>query len=406
MAISERYEGMLESPQRITMAKKRSKNTEKEASEGPPAMEPKNEPESEPSETLPAVARAVPLTPLLHDLSPWTPEDFFRRLDPETRRGYRLDLRHLCRWLGAPDDVDGLARSLAQLQQVQANLIASRWRDLLKESGLAAATVNRRLAALRSLSRDMRRGGLTPWSIEVDDLKAKPYRDTRGPGLEAVAAMLAEARKESPAKGARDELVISFLGEMALRCKEVATLDLEHVSEDRSEIMVLRKKQSDRVRIPLPDATKAALVAWLAHRGLDEGPLVTPLDPGLAKRGRRGNVARSTIYRIVRTLAARSNVKAWPHGLRHTAITEALEQTGGNVRLVQRFSGHSKIETVMIYDDARKDPAKDVAELVSKSVREKRESLMKEAATFKPSTGKRASVEPEGEHPREDVSKG
>lgn len=42
-----------------------------------------------------------------------------------------------------------------------------------------------------------------------------------------------------------------------------------------------------------------------------------------------------------------------PHRIRHSAIAEALELTGGNVRLVQKFSRHAKLETLQVYDDNR-----------------------------------------------------
>jgi len=53
-----------------------------------------------------------------------------------------------------------------------------------------------------------------------------------------------------------------------------------------------------------------------------------------------------------------------PHSLRHEGITRALDPTAGNVRLVQRFSRHSKIETLLLYDDRRKDEAGAVAKLL------------------------------------------
>ena len=40
-----------------------------------------------------------------------------------------------------------------------------------------------------------------------------------------------------------------------------------------------------------------------------------------------------------------------PHGLRHTAVTTALDATNGDVRSVRRFSRHADIGTVLIYDD-------------------------------------------------------
>ena len=54
-----------------------------------------------------------------------------------------------------------------------------------------------------------------------------------------------------------------------------------------------------------------------------------------------------------------------PHGLRHQAITEALDKTGGDLRRVQKFSRHRDIKTLMIYDDHRHDPGGDISRLVS-----------------------------------------
>ena len=56
-----------------------------------------------------------------------------------------------------------------------------------------------------------------------------------------------------------------------------------------------------------------------------------------------------------------AGVRARPHGLRHAAITEALELTGGDVRRVQRFSRHRSLQTLLRYDDNRQDLAGGVA---------------------------------------------
>ena len=58
-------------------------------------------------------------------------------------------------------------------------------------------------------------------------------------------------------------------------------------------------------------------------------------------------------------------LKVRPHGLRHAAITSALDATGGDVRRVSRFSRHRDIKTVMVYDDARADLGGEVAALVA-----------------------------------------
>lgn len=53
-----------------------------------------------------------------------------------------------------------------------------------------------------------------------------------------------------------------------------------------------------------------------------------------------------------------------PHRIRHSAITVALEATGGDVIAVQKLSIHSKLEVLMIYDDARVDTEGDISDLL------------------------------------------
>ena len=54
-----------------------------------------------------------------------------------------------------------------------------------------------------------------------------------------------------------------------------------------------------------------------------------------------------------------------PHRIRHSGITEALEVTGGDVRAVQKLSRHAKLETLMVYDDARTNDQQKVTELLA-----------------------------------------
>jgi hypothetical protein len=45
--------------------------------------------------------------------------------------------------------------------------------------------------------------------------------------------------------------------------------------------------------------------------------------------------------------------KLSPHSLRHTAITEILDATGGDLRRAQDFAGHADPRTTRRYDRAR-----------------------------------------------------
>jgi hypothetical protein len=83
-------------------------------------------------------------------------------------------------------------------------------------------------------------------------------------------------------------------------------------------------------------------------------PVLPPTRQGRAGAGRPPPVwRRAKLGGIIR-----------PHGLRHAAITAALDETNGNVRAAREFSGHASIEVLMRYDDNRKDVGGGVASKV------------------------------------------
>jgi integrase/recombinase XerC len=53
-----------------------------------------------------------------------------------------------------------------------------------------------------------------------------------------------------------------------------------------------------------------------------------------------------------------------PHGLRHQGITRALDLAHGDVPKVKRFSRHARLETLLHYDDNRRDEAGAIAKLL------------------------------------------
>jgi len=55
-----------------------------------------------------------------------------------------------------------------------------------------------------------------------------------------------------------------------------------------------------------------------------------------------------------------------PHRIRHSSITAALEATNGDVVKVQKLSRHSKVDTVMIYNDRRDGLQAEISNILSK----------------------------------------
>jgi integrase/recombinase XerC len=50
--------------------------------------------------------------------------------------------------------------------------------------------------------------------------------------------------------------------------------------------------------------------------------------------------------------------------LRHQGITRALDLAGDDVRKVRRFSRHAKLDTLLKYDDNRRDEAGALARML------------------------------------------
>lgn len=121
---------------------------------------------------------------------------FLSGRNPRTLKAYAKDLDDFARWLGSPSSSAAVELLLSGTGG-QANTVALGYKVALIERKLAAATIARRLAALRSMVKLARTLGRVAWTLEVEGPKSEAYRDTRGPGLDGWRDLLAEARTHS-----------------------------------------------------------------------------------------------------------------------------------------------------------------------------------------------------------------
>ena len=280
---------------------------------------------------------------------------FLAGRSPATLRAYELDLDDFARFCSAP--TTAAAALLLARGPGPANEWAHLYRAHLQGRGLAPATTNRRLAALRSLLKLARTLGLVDWALEVPGLRSEAYRDTRGPGTEGYRRLLAQLEGKADPRSVRDRAIVRLLYDLGLRRAEVCRLDLADYDQAGAALLVLGKGRLEKVRLTLPSATSAAIAGWLAVRpAAESAALFLRVDrPG----GDR--LDGSTVYRIVRRLGEKGGVRARPHGLRHSSITRVLDLSGGNIRAAQRFSRHKDVRVLERYDDSREDLAGDLA---------------------------------------------
>jgi integrase/recombinase XerC len=258
--------------------------------------------------------------------------------------------------------VNDAAQRLLALSHGEANHLVLNYRADMVSRGLSANTINNRLAAVRSLVKLARTLGLVGWTLDIANVKAKPYRDTTGCGHGGYRMLVAELERDGRPKAIRDLAIVRLLFDRALRRGEVVGLDLDHVDLERERIAVLTKGASEREWLTIAEPTKAALASWIELRGQQPGALFTNLDR--AKKG-SGRITGEAVRALLARLGDKTGQRVRPHGLRHASITRALDISGGNIARVQKFSRHASPATVMVYDDNRADVGGELTKLVA-----------------------------------------
>jgi integrase/recombinase XerC len=84
-----------------------------------------------------------------------------------------------------------------------------------------------------------------------------------------------------------------------------------------------------------------------------------------------GRLTGNGLFKIVRGLGQKNGLKVRPHGLRHTAITEACkaaQANGMDLEEVMDFSRHKNVKTLMVYRDRERNVQGRLASLVAATV--------------------------------------
>ncbi len=272
---------------------------------------------------------------------------------PNTRRAYEKDVALFFQWAASTKPTKELVLEFLHLEQGEAIALVLDYKAHLLLKGLSEATTNRRIAAIKSLVQMGRKLGHCAYSLEdVKGEKVKAYRDTSGIPPETFKKVLALCGES--VQGKRHYAILRLLWDNALRRNEVVQCDISDFDPIGQTLTILGKgKGSQKETIDLVPVTVQAIANWLkVHPNPKPNqPLFVALTPYYLGNRLTGE----SIRRMVELLCYQAGVSKQmsPHRIRHSSITTALNVSDGNVRKVQKLSRHSRIETVLIYDDAR-----------------------------------------------------
>jgi integrase/recombinase XerD len=169
--------------------------------------------------------------------------------------------------------------------------------------------------------------------------------------LPAVLSVEEVRRLLASATPFHNQVYFTTVYSLGLRLQEALALQVSDIDGPRRQVHIHRGKGAKDRYVPLPAETLALLRAsWKTHRnqtwlfpatGRDQHHSPTATSP----------MSRTSVQGAFRTAKHRAGMTKMGvaiHTLRHSYATHLLE-AGVNPRLIQRYLGHTQLETTMVY---------------------------------------------------------
>jgi integrase/recombinase XerD len=223
---------------------------------------------------------------------------------------------------------------------------------------VAAATLQRKIACLRSFYRHLRREQM----IERDptaELRG-PRRSKRLPNVLSrdEVRQLIDQPQGTTAAALRDRALLETMYACGLRASEAVGLELPELDLDAGILRARGKGSKERI---IPIGTKA-IDALNAYTETARPRLVGIRDERhLFVNLRGGGLSRQGLYKIIQRHARTAGLedRMSPHTLRHTFATHLLAG-GCDLRSLQEMLGHADIGTTQVYTHLSNDRLRDV----------------------------------------------
>lgn len=288
-----------------------------------------------------------------------------RHVSPHTVRAYESDVTQYLAWVAADT-----GKKMSALEAADLGMTSARSHLVeLNKAGKARSSVARKLSALKTFVRYLRREDL----IEHDPtaMAVAPKRDQTIPVFlsEQEMTRLIETPDTGHPLGRRDRAILELFYASGLRLSELVAVDLEDLNLSGRMVRVMGKGRKERL-LPFNQSAADAIRAWMKDRGqiragrpsevAGRRPAIAPKRPKGAKadantdplfinyRGTR--LTDRSVDRLLRKYVAQCSARMGisPHALRHSFATHLL-QRGADLRAIQELLGHVALSTTQRY---------------------------------------------------------
>jgi site-specific recombinase XerD len=233
--------------------------------------------------------------------------------------------------------------------------------------GLAATTINRRLASIRRLYVFLRQSDYPELDVPVQPalhcLKA-PDPLPRGLREEEVQHFFAAIQD------VRDRAIFTLMLRAGLRVQEIAALQMEELDLARQQIEIHASKNGRERMVYLSPDAHQVLQSYLGQRPPSACPEVFLVPGG---RGQGQGISVRGIQKRLEHYAAQTGLALNCHRLRHTFASQLLNH-GADIGTVQALLGHAHVTTTQRYarisnPKAREDYFRGMAQVLEKQAK-------------------------------------
>jgi integrase len=231
--------------------------------------------------------------------------------------------------------------------------VVLRFRLYLESLGLAAGTINQRLAAVRRLAYEAADSGLLSPELaagirRIKGVKQLGARAGNWLTRDQARALLEIADGEGP-RASRDLAMISVLLGCGLRRAELSALEVDdlQIRQGHWAIVDLVGKGGHVRTVPMPLWVKAAIDRWISAANVKAGRIFRAVSRHGTSWGK--GISENVIWYVVRGCAERMQLDHLaPHDLRRTCA-KLCHASGGELEQIQFLLGHVSVLTTERY---------------------------------------------------------
>jgi len=227
----------------------------------------------------------------------------------------------------------------------------------LKGLGMAVASINRNISALKSFYKYLAQEFSTNNPASGLASSKVPRRLPKALTIKEITSLIDSTKREGDPISLRDHAIIELLYGTGARVSEIVGIDISDFAQSDIEgnpvtTLKLRGKGSKERIVPLGSFAKNALDAYLVRirPNLLSKSKSARVESALFLNQRGSRLSRQSAWQMISDAADATGLtgKVSPHVFRHSYATHLLDG-GADIRVVQELLGHASVTTTQIY---------------------------------------------------------